>query len=182
MGWEKIKRPLLVPGLAVQAEGTASTTPGSVAGDIDVSDAIRGLSATLTGAFAVPIESITSATDAKTLSVTGVSFITYGTSGKPSDIILPDPTAAGLIKQIAVINNTTSVELNINTAASSHTFWGTTYNTATISAASTGGPGGVPGGTVFLSLVAHSTTQWALFPGTTYNWDLAASTGSTATA
>lgn len=182
MGFEKIKRPLLVPGVAVHSAGSASTTPASVAGDIDVADAIRAVSLTASGAVAQAVETVTSSTAAQTLSGYGISVVTYGSSGKPNDIIVPNPAAAGISKLIAVINNTTSVELNVNTAATANTFYGTTFNTATISAASTGSPGGTPGGTVTLNLWSVSTSQWALAAGTTFNWDLSASTGSTATA
>ena len=188
MGFEKIKRPVLVPGLAVHTPGSASTSPGSVAGDVDVADdvrvadAIAAVSATLTGAFRVATESITTTTVAQTVSGNGVSFVTYGTSGKPSDVLIPNPAAVGIHKVIAVVNNTTSVELNVNTASTANTFWGTTFNSAAISAASTGGPGGVPAGTVLLELWSQSTSQWALAAGSSFNWDLSASTGSTATA
>lgn len=130
----------------------------------------------------VDTESVTGSSAAQTLSAYGASFITYGTSGVPNDIILPAPPRAGVVKDVFVINNTTSVELNINTNATANTFWGTTFNTATLSAASTGSPGGTPGGTVALRLIAASTSQWALVAGTTFNWDLSASTGSTASA
>lgn len=179
MGYEKFTRPGLFPGLTVAAPGSASTSPGSVSGDIDVSDAVRAVSQTLTGALAVPTETITLSSANQTISRNGVSFITLGTSGVSNDAVLQAPSAAGQIKQVFVINNTTSVELAIHTNATANTFWGTTYNTATISGASTGSPGGTPAGTVMLGLTAASTSQWALFPGSTFNWDLSASTGST---
>lgn len=181
MGFEKIKRPLLVPGVAVASSG-ASTTPASVAGDIDVQDAIRGVSQTLTGALALPTEAVTLAAGDQTLSRNGVSFITLGTSGSGRDAVLQAPSAVGQVKYAFVINNTTSSDLRIHTNATANTFWGTTYNTASLSTASTGSPGGTPAGPPMLGLIAQSTTQWALFPGSTFNWDLSASTGSTSIA
>ena len=41
MGFEKFRRPVLAPGIAVHSYGSPSTSAGSVSGDIDVSDAIR---------------------------------------------------------------------------------------------------------------------------------------------
>ena len=182
MGFDKHKRPILAPGIAVHTPGSASTSPDSVAGDVDVSDAFRGVSQTLTGALAVPVESLTLTAADKTISRNGVTFLTLGTSGIANDAVLEAPSAAGQIKQVFLINNTTSDECRIHTNATANTFWGTTYNTATLSAASTGSPGGTPAGTVMLGLTAHSTTQWALFPGSTFNWDLVGSTGSTSIA
>ncbi len=180
MGFEKIKRPLFVPGIAV---GTgASTTPASVAGDIDVSDAVRGVSVTVTGALALPTEAITLAAGDQSLSGVGISIVTLGTSGAGRDAVLAAPAAAGIAKHVVLINNTTSVDCAIHTNATANTFYGTTYNTATLSAASTGSPGGTPAGTVGLDLYSVSTSQWALLPGSTFNWDLSASTGSTSIA
>ena len=166
MGVEKFKRGV------VAGSFTASTQLASnVWGNI-----------TLTGDLTLPVESITLSSAAKTVSREGVSFLTYGTSGKPNDAIVQAPSAAGQVKFIFLFNNTTSIEANINTAATAQTFWGTTFNTATVAAASTGGPGGTPAATMGLTLVAQSTTQWAVLPGSTFNWDFTATTGSTATA
>lgn len=167
MGLEYFKRPVFMNGMQVNGASTFTNKlvfDGSSAG------------------IALDTETITTSTAAQTLNAYAVSFITYGTSGKPSDIILPAPPRAGIVKHIFAVNNTTSVELNINTNATANTFWGTTFNTVSISAASTGSPGGTPAGTAYLGLIAASTTQWAIFPGSTFNWDFAASTGSTATA
>ena len=182
MGFEYFKRPIAVSGVAVYSPGSASTSPGSVAGDIDVADAVRGLSATLTGAFALPTEAVTLAAGDQTISRNGISVITLGTSGSGRDAVLQAPSAVGQVKHIILINNTTSVDCAIHTNATANTFWGTTYNTATVSAASTGSPGGTPGGTMALGLLAVSTSQWSLVAGTTFNWDLSASTGSTSIA
>lgn len=155
MGFFKSKQPILAPaGIRV------------------------GKTLTLTSGLRLPVENVNTAAAAPTLSPVGVSFITYGTSGQPGDVILPNPPAAGIVKHIFVVNNTTSVELNINTRSSASPFFGTTYNTATISAASTGSPGGTPAGSAYLGLVAQSTDVWAVFPGSTFNWDFSASTGS----
>lgn len=181
MGYEKIKRPLLAPGIAVASSG-ASTSPASVAGDIDVQDAVRAVSQTLTGAFTLPTETVTLAAGDQAISRNGISFVVLGTSGSGRDAVIQAPSAVGQVKHVFLINNTTSVDCAIHTNATANVFYATTYNTATVSAASTGSPGGVPGGTPYLGLIGQSTTTWALFPGTTFNWDLSASTGSTSIA
>ena len=127
------------------------------------------------------VESLTGSSVAQTLSAYGASFLTYGTSGKTNDFILPNPPAAGIQKHVFVVNNTTSIELNLNTASTANTFWGTTFNTATLAAEATGSPGGTPHGTIALTLIAQSTSQWALVSPSTKAWDLTGSTGSTST-
>ena len=168
MGYEYFKRPIRTKGLL--ASTGASTHAASDVG----SDLVGGLK--------MPVESITLAAGDQTISRNGITLITLGSSGVANDAVLQAPDESGLVKEVFLINNTTSVEAAIHTNATANVFWGTTYNTATISAASTGSPGGTPGGTAALKLVAASTTQWALFPGTTFNWDLSASTGSTSIA
>ena len=160
MGVNKSKRKVLTPGVKATSN---STFGGNV---------------TLAGDLILPAENVTTTGAADTLTNHGVSFITYGSSGVAGDIILPAPIR-GAVKEIYVNNATTSVELNINTNHEDNTFWGTTYNTVTISAASTGSPGGTPAGTAYLRLVGHSTTQWAITVGSTFNWDFSGSTGST---
>lgn len=182
MGYEKFKRPGLFPGIAVATPGSASTSPGSVSGDIDVQDAVRGVSVTMTGALIMPTEAITLAAGDQSISGSGISVVTLGTSGAGRDAVIAAPAAAGISKQIVLINNTTSSDCRIHTNATANTFWGTTYNTAAVSTGSTGSPGGTPAGTVSLALFSISTSQWALVPGSTFNWDLSASTGSTSIA
>lgn len=168
MGHEWIRRSLHTPGVLASA-GPSTVTPADVgSGQIAMESNIK-----------LSTESITGTDIAQTLSADGVSFVTYGTSGASNDILLPAPKYPGQVKEIFFTNDTTSVELNINTNATANTFWGTTWNTIDISAASTGSPGGVPAGTLYLKLVAHSTTQWAVVPGSTFNWDFSGSTGST---
>ncbi len=166
MGYEKSKRPVIAPSFTASTQ-LASNIWGNIL---------------LTGDLTLPTEAKTLSTAAQTLSDDGVSFVTYGTSGKPSDAILPDPPHAGAVKFIFLVNNTTSIEANINPAATANTFWGTTFNTATVAAASTGSPGGTPAASASLVLVGQSTDQWAVLPGSTFNWDFTATTGSTATA
>ena len=182
MGWEKIRRPILAPGGNFVAPGSNSTTPGSVSGDLVLTDTVRTAGMTLSAALAMPTEAVTLAAGDQSISRNGVSFVTLGTSGSGRDAVLAAPSAAGQVKYIFLINNTTSVDCAIHTNATANTFWGTTYNTATVSAASTGSPGGTPAGSAMLGLIAHSTTQWAAFPGSTFNWDFSASTGSTSIA
>ena len=170
MGFKVEKRPIRTAGV-LASTGTSTMGPADVASGVAMEGKLKLSTQALTGTDA-----------AQTLSADGVSFLTYGTSGISNDFILPTPVFPGQVKFIFAINNTTSVELNINTNATANTFWGTTFNTATLAAASTGSPGGTPAGTAMLGLVAHSTTQWAIFPGSTFNWDITGSTGSTATA
>ena len=162
MGVHKEKRKILMPGV----QGTSGST---FAGNLRTA-----------GDFAVPFETVNSTGGAApTLADHGISFVIYGTSGQAGDVILPAPPRAGAIKEIIARNDTTSVELNINTATTANVFAGTTNNTITISAASTGSPGGVPAGTLYLRLLAVSTAQWAAIAGSTFNWDYSATTGST---
>lgn len=117
------------------------------------------------------VETVTLSTVAQTLSDQGVSFITYGTSGKASDAILPDPPAAGASKVIAILNGTTSLEANVNLATTARVFWGTTFNTVTVASTDPNNA---------LELVAVSTTQWAVKAlSSTSHWTFSASTGST---
>jgi len=171
MGFQHIKRPIRTPGVLASGSVNSTVTPSDAAAGVIASESHIKLST----------QALTGTDAAQTLSADGVSFLTYGTSGISNDFILPTPKYPGQVKEIFVTNNTTSVELNINTNATANTFWGTTFNTAKLSTASTGSPGGTPAGTVHLHLVAHSTTQWALAPGSTFNWDITGSTGSTAT-
>lgn len=156
MGYQKSKRPILAPkGVKLAGSG---------------------------GRLTHPTESITGSSVAQTLSAVGASFITYASSGKTNDVIIPNPPAAGVVKYIFAINNTTSIELNLNTASTANVFWGTTFNTATLAAASTGSPGGAPSGPPAITLIGVSTSQWAANFSSTFHWDLSATTGSTATA
>ena len=201
MGSEKFKRPILASEGIQAGETTSPSTfssPVTVAGKLTLSsgaaisstlsvaktltassNAVVSRRLTLSSGFRVPTETVTTTGGADTLSAVGVSFITYGSSSVAGDIIIPNPPYAGAVKHIFAQNNTTSIELNLNTHSSAGTFWGTTYNTVTIAAASTGSPGGTPAGTAYLGLIAASTDQWAIFPGSTFNWDFSGSTGST---
>lgn len=166
MGVFKSNRPILSPkGLQVGTGG--STFTGRVI--------LSGVNSGLT------LNSATASVGAAdiTLSAAAAQFVTLGTSGAGREVILPAPRARGDVRYVFFDNQTTSVDTRIHTNTTANVFWGTTYNTITVSAASTGSPGGVPGGTMGLVLVGASTAQWALIVGTTFNWDLSASTGST---
>ena len=152
MGYNKSKRPILAPK-GVKLAGSA-------------------------GRLTVPTEALTGTTVAQTVAPNGVSFLTYGTSGKTNDFLLPTPVAAGVIKEIFVLKATSSEELNINAVASTaNVIWGTTHNTITIAATTVS-----PAGSAYLRLVSVSTAQWAITVGSTIDWDFSASTGSTDTA
>ena len=176
-----VKRPLFTKSGIQDAGGSTFSSNVTVQGTLTHSAA-----RIYSGRFKLPTESLTNTTGAaQTINNYGVSFITQGTSGTSDDIgdwVLSKPTAAGDLKYIFVQNNTTSVELNINTSSTALVFWGTTFNTLNCAAASTGSPGGTPAGTMAVKLVGASTTQWAVCPGTTFNWDVVGSTGSTITA
>lgn len=164
MGLEYFRRPVRARGLQVEASNSTFTKPLVFSGTAGVHQRF---------------ETVTASSAAQTLSAYGVSRVVYATSGKPNDILLPAPPAAGIIKTIVSVNNTTSIELNINAPVGTF-FDGTTYNTITHAAASTGSPGGTPAGTPALVLVSVSTSAWAVFPGSTFNWDFTKTTGSTA--
>ena len=150
MGVEKFKRKVLTPGI----KGTSGST--------------------FSGAVKLPVETITSSSVAQQMSANGLTFITYGSSGKTSDILIPNPTV-GALKEVYVVKQSSSEELNFNTASTAQVFYGTTFNTITI-AASTVFPSGTPG----LIFRGVSTSQWAVTAlGSTNLWDFSASTGST---
>ena len=169
MGLEKFRRPALLPkGLQVGTGGSTFT------GRVVLSSSNSGL--TLDAAT----RSVAAADI--TLATASVTFLTVGTSGSGREVLLPVPRARGEVRYVFVDNLTTSVDTRIHTNATANTFWGTTYNTIAISPASTGSPGGVPAGTPSFTLVGASTSQWALILGSTFNWDLSGSTGSTSIA
>lgn len=163
MGYQWSRRALHTPG--IEASGNSTFTGNVVLG----------------ADLVLPVESVTSSTALQTLSDHGVSFVTVASSGAGRDFKLPAPPAAGAVKYVYVINNTTSVDTRIlaHTTAVANTFWGTTFNEAALAAASTGSPGGTPDGTVGLMLVAASTAQWAVTAFGSTNWTFAATTGST---
>ena len=88
MGIEKIRRPLLAMA-GIESKGNIRISTNA--------------------SFREDIESLTGSSVAQTISAYGVTFITYGTSGKTNDFIIPDPPAAGIDKKIFFVNNTTSV-------------------------------------------------------------------------
>lgn len=180
MGYEYVKRPVYLKSGLEDALGSTFTTGVTISGVLTLSNTVTAAkSITLSSGLRFPTEAITTTGGADTISPVGVSFITYGASGVAGDIIIPDPPAAGTIKHIFAVNNTTSIELNLTLKSTAAAFWGTTQDTITLAAASTGSPGGTPAGTAYLGLIAQSTNTWAIFPGSTFNWDFTASTGST---
>jgi len=121
--------------------------------------------------LAVPVNAITLSDVAQTLAVGGVNIVTYGTSGNSNDLLLPAPNLGDVVR-IAVYNDTTSVEANINTAASGSVFFGTTSNTITI--------GATAALNASMELVGMSTTQWATTSlSSTGHFTFSATTGST---
>lgn len=164
MGYEKFKRPILASkGLEVKGPSTFSTK-------VVFANQVR-----------LPTESLTGSTATQTLSAHGVSFITYGTSGKANDFIIPAPPAAGAIKYVHAVNNTTSVELSFHLGSTATVFFGTTANQVNLAAASTGSPA-VPSGAPSFTLIGVTTAQWSINVSSTFHWDVVASTGSTSQA
>lgn len=127
------------------------------------------------GGVTVPTESLTGTDAAQTVAVEGVTLVTVGTSNQSNDFILPDPRP-GVVKVIAVNNNTTSDEFNLNTNATANTFFGTTFNTISPGTTDATSPAGA------IVLVGASTSQWAVVAASSDVWALTATTGSTATA
>lgn len=128
---------------------------------------------------AYPVNTATLSSAAVTLK-RGLNLITYSSSGKASDMLLPDPGFIGEEIIVLVDNQTTSLEANINTGATGQLFYGTTFNTATVA---TTAIDAIP-----IQLVAATTAQWAVLsypalPASTaaygVGWSLSASTGST---
>lgn len=116
-------------------------------------------------------ETVTLSSAMQTLSDHGASFVTYPTSGKPNDAVIPDPPFTGATKYIAVNNQTTSLEANFNLNTTARTFFGSTNNTVTVNAT---------GVTAALALIANSTSSWAVVSQSdASHWAYSASTGST---
>lgn len=151
MGVQKFKRTVLTPGI----KGTSAST--------------------FAGAVKLRVETITPTSVAQTMSAHGISFVAYGSSGKTSDVFIPNPTA-GAVKEVYVTKASSSEELNFNTLTTAQVFLGTTFNTITIAASTV-----FPSGTPALIFRGYSTSQWAVTAvGSTNIWDFAATTGSTA--
>ena len=122
--------------------------------------------------LAVVTSTVTLSTAVQTLASEGVAFVTYGTSGNPSDAIIPDPDYAGAQLTVVLDNNTTSVEANFNTASTGNVFFGSTLNTITVDS--------TLNDTLSFQLTGFSTSQWAITAiSSTIDWVLSASTGST---
>lgn len=103
----------------------------------------------------------------------GANFYTYASSGVANDILLPNVSYKGQRVLISVDNNTTSVEANVNTAATGDVFWGSTNNTATVATTASDGK-------VFIDLAAVTTAAWGIVGlSSTGHWTFAATTGST---
>ncbi len=123
------------------------------------------------GGLAVPVNTVTLSSAVVTLAVGGVNAVTYDTSGNPSDALLPQPNLGDVVR-VALFNDTSSVEANINTDTSGSVFFGTTANTITIGATATLN--------ALLELTAISTAQWAVTGlSSTVHWTFSATTGST---
>lgn len=159
MGYEKIKRPLLAPGIAV-VSGEAAPSAGSAVGDV----------LTPSGSVVQEVETVTST--AVTLSGRGLTLLVPpSTLAGDMAFKLASPAEAGVIKDIAVNTPTASTfQVSIVLATTALTFFGTTMNAFSLSTAGDG-----PSVTLGLKLVGASTASWAIV-GRTTGWTLGGST------
>lgn len=151
MGFHKIKRPLLFPG-GQSISGGASTTPGSLTGDIDFSTS-AGLR-----------ETVQTATSTGTLRAYGASFLLPGGSTADKVFTLPNPPSIGLHKYI--INGTSGVRLatvQITTSTASGQLFGTTFRQIQFSSAA---PAGAEASET-VQLISRTTAQWAVASAST---------------
>jgi len=126
------------------------------------------------GGLSVPLNTVSLGTAVQTLANEGVNLVTKGTSGVANDMILPAPSIKGQVVTVAVDNQTTSLEANLNTESTGVLFWGSTVNTATIGVDETVSI------SPFIEFTAASTSQWAVTGlSSTGQWTFSLTTGST---
>ena len=146
MGVEKVHRGLRVDG-ALTVTGAVGSTAATTLDGI-----------TNTGSAVVAAETLTSTQAGSTLSGNGVSFITSGATAGTNIFNLPTPVA-GQVKHLAVSVGTTDAVDVLNSATTTRTFYGATGNALRFST----GTNKIRG----VTLVAKSTTQWAVIGGST---------------
>ena len=164
MGFIRERRPVVFRGGALASTGSTATG-ANLFGSLWTDGGFR---------FG-PVETQTLGTTAFNLNGHGTSILTYASSGGARDAILPAPEYSGQQKEIWLIKQTSSEEAQVHAQTTSAVFAGTTFNQIAIAATTV-----APAGTPFLKLCAVSTSQWAVTPGSTIDWDFAATTGSTA--
>lgn len=165
MGVEKIRRPLLAPqGLQIEQNSTfTADVVLSTAGSTDAG--IRQVVQTIapSGASGVSATAVTNR---------GVTVINSTGTGAGWVFNLTAPAAAGMEKIVA-INPASTVPVQVRTASSAGTFFGSTANAFEASTAGTSG--NLIGKGKVVTLLSISTSQWAVksfFPqnttGTTF--------------
>lgn len=158
MGYQKFKRQLL---LTRDAKFSTSPSFSTDAGVVDVTQTIA-----LSGVSALGTTAVTSR---------GITFITSTGTGAGWSLPLAAPGRAGVTKRIFVNQNST-VPVQIHTASSANTFYGSTFNSVTFT---TAGGAILPG----VVLIAASSVQWAvqsIYPVATTATTYITSTGATA--
>lgn len=165
MGVQKFKRPVLAPaGLQIESNSTfTQDIVFSTAGSTDAS--VREVTQTITPSGA-------SGVHATTITNRGVTIITSTGTGAGWVLNLAAPAAAGMSKTIAIHPKST-VPVQVRTASSSQTFYGSTANA--FEASTVGTTGNLVGKGKVVELVSLSASQWAVrsfFPqnttGSTY--------------
>lgn len=158
MGYEKIKRPLLAPGVAV-VNAEAAPSANSAVGDV----------LTPSGGIIHDIETVTST--ATTLLGKGISVLAPSTLGPITAFKLASPSEAGIHKLISVNMPASSTgTLAVVLATTALTFHGTTMNMFVTSTAADGA-----NVTMGLGFVSVSTSAWAVVSRST-GWTLSGST------
>lgn len=158
MGYQKFKRQLLLT-----RDAKFSTSP-NFSTDAGVADVVESIS--LSGASAVGSTAISSR---------GVTFITSTGTGGGWTLTLANPGRKGVTKKIFVNQNST-VPVQVRTASSSNTFYGSTLNSVTFTTAG----GAILPNAVFVSA---SSLRWALtsiYPVATTATTFVTSSGATA--
>lgn len=169
MGYEVSKRPILAARGIQELLGSTFTTGVTFSGNV-----------TFSGDVVLPTQKIsTTEASARTITDHGVTVLNYASSNISTkgsgDLILPAPPSVGAVKEVFVIQNTSSEEVKVFHNGSG-SFLGTTFNTITIAATTTHSAG-----TPYLRFVGYttgSTGQWAATVGSTVSWDFSKTTGS----
>jgi hypothetical protein len=106
------------------------------------------------GGLQVPVQSVSST--ATVVNGVGASLITVSTDDRT--YLLGRPARAGVVKYVVLDTPAASTDNAVlRLESTADTFWGTTFQTLTVSTASDG-----PNVLASVTLVGASTTQWAL--------------------
>lgn len=153
MGYEVHRRPIkangvLLDGTPITSESTFKSDivlSSTVAAGVGVTEAVQAIS--LSGA---------SGTSTQTITNRGITFITSTGTGAGWIVKLAAPGKKGATKRVLLsLSGGTTVPVQIITAASSQTFFGSTKNSVSFTTANSTNPHAV-------SLVSRSSVQWAI--------------------